>query len=65
VHPVLKVAARRYRNTPRGMVEIADQDRTEDHALPSLPLDYLRPIKPETGLRARWRVRRVGADRSR
>src|SRR5690606_27626201 len=43
-------AARRYRNTPRGMVEIADQNRTEDHTLPSLPLDYLRPIKPETGL---------------
>ncbi|MBB3218292.1 ATP-dependent helicase/nuclease subunit A [Ochrobactrum sp. RC6B] len=50
VHPVLKLAARRYRNTPRGMVEIVDQDKTEDHALPSLPLDYLRPIKPETGL---------------
>jgi len=50
VHPVLKLAARRYRNTPRGMVEIVDQDKTEDHALPSLPRDYLRPIKPETGL---------------
>src|SRR5690606_35058050 len=50
VHPVLNVAARRYRNTPRGMVEIAEQDGTEDHALPSFPDEYREPIKPEIGL---------------
>ncbi len=50
VHPVLNVAARRYRNTPRGMLQIAEQDRAEDHTLPELPDEYRKPIKPEIGL---------------
>jgi ATP-dependent helicase/nuclease subunit A len=50
VHPVSGVAARRYRNTPRGLTEIAEPEVAQAAELPPLPLDYLKPIKPEPGL---------------
>ncbi len=50
VHPVSGVAARRYRNTPRNLTEIAEPQAPEVAKFPALPADYLSPIKPEPGL---------------
>ena len=50
VHPVQGVAARRYRNTPRGLTEIIEPDQAEATPLPGLPSEYLLPVKPEAGL---------------
>ncbi len=50
VHPVQGVAARRYRNTPRGLTEIIEPDQADAAPLPALPLEYLLPVKPEAGL---------------
>lgn len=50
VHPVQGVAARRYRNTPRGLTEIVEPDQAEATPLPELPPEYLLPVKPEAGL---------------
>lgn len=50
VHPVQGVAARRYRNTPRGLTEIIEPDQADAAPLPALPPEYLLPVKPEAGL---------------
>ncbi|WP_343313102.1 double-strand break repair helicase AddA [Brucella sp. BE17] len=50
VHPVSGVAARRYRNTPRGLTEIDEPQAPEETRFPSLPAEYFVPIKPEPGL---------------
>ncbi|WHS32020.1 double-strand break repair helicase AddA [Brucella sp. NM4] len=50
VHPVQGVAARRYRNTPRGLTEIIEPDQAEATPLPGLPPEYLLSVKPEAGL---------------
>lgn len=50
VHPVSGVAARRYRNTPRGLTEIAEPEVVQVAERPPLPDDFKKPIKPEPGL---------------
>lgn len=50
IHPVTGEAARRYRNTPRGLTQIIESEPEEATALPPLPQAYLHPMKPEPGL---------------
>ena len=49
-HPVSGVAARRYRQTARVMVEPEETELVEQDALPALPDSFLKTMQPELGL---------------
>ncbi|MBV2142067.1 double-strand break repair helicase AddA [Falsochrobactrum sp. TDYN1] len=50
IHPVSGAAAKRYRNTPRGLTRPPESKPEETAAPPPLPPEYLHPMQPEPGL---------------